>query len=59
MPYSVVVGYHHFGGRCCFHFHPEDAGGSPLKHYMASQPRRPQLESSPLWKPQILQHTKH
>jgi hypothetical protein len=55
---SVVVGYQCLRGPCCLQ-HPEDGGsmdlqntGVPSQHYMASQTIRPQLETSPLWKPQ-------
>jgi len=41
--------------------HPEDGGSMVLwevgilsQHYTASEPRRPRLESSPLWEPKIL-----
>jgi hypothetical protein len=48
---NVVVGYQCFRGPCCLHLH--QYGGSKViwniqilpQHYMASQPRRPQLES--------------
>jgi len=43
---SVVIGYQHIGG-------PEDGGSKVLQntgilsqHYLASQPKRPQLKSS-------------
>jgi len=59
---SVVVGYQCFGGQCCLHLqvlHHEDGGsmdlwnvGTLLEHYTASQPRRPQRETSPPWKSQ-------
>jgi len=41
--YSVTVGYQHFGGYCW----------RWRQHYTVSQPRRPPLESSLPWKPQI------
>jgi len=51
MPCSVVVGYKRFGAPCCLHFQGEDGGsmdlrnvGILLKHYTASQPRRPRLD---------------
>jgi len=31
--------------------------GILLQHYTVSEPRRPQYESSPQWKPQILQQS--
>jgi len=41
------------------HLHPEDGGSMGLwnagilpQHYTASQPRRPQTETSSSWKPQ-------
>jgi hypothetical protein len=37
---SIVVGYQCFRGPCCLHLLSQ--------HYMVSQPRRPQLESSHL-----------
>jgi len=57
MQCSGVVGYHYFRGTCCFHLcHPEDGGSKILQntdilphHYMASQPRRPQLRNDMLW----------
>jgi hypothetical protein len=58
---SFVAGYKHFRRLCCTHFHPESGGRKVLRnlmilsqHYTASQSRRPGLESSPSWKPQIL-----
>jgi hypothetical protein len=60
-PCSVVVRYHRFGGPCLppFSFPPEDGGSmDPWKvrilrqNYTASQPRRPQYETSPSWKSQ-------
>jgi len=51
MPCSIVVGYQHFRGLCCLHLWSEDGGSMVLQNvdipsqcYMASQPRRPQLE---------------
>jgi hypothetical protein len=47
-------------GTLQFTLHPEDWDNDVLRnvgilpqHYTAPQPRRPRLESSPLWKPQI------
>jgi hypothetical protein len=64
-PYSVVVGHQLFRGLYC-----EDGGSIELwnvgilpQHYMASQSRRPRLETSPPWKarnskPEIVSLTK-
>jgi hypothetical protein len=58
-PCSVVVWYRLFRGPCCLHLHPEDVGSMVLRNvgtlplqYMASQRRRPGLETSPPWKSQ-------
>jgi hypothetical protein len=63
-PCSVMIGYQHLGEPCCFHLQGGDGDGmvlwnigTLLQHYMVSQPRRPQLESSPPWIPQILWQT--
>jgi len=51
-PYNVMIGYQNFRGPCCLHLQ-----GSILQQQcMASQPRRPQLEISLLWKSQNLQN---
>jgi len=41
MSYDNVVGYQHFRGPCCLHFH--GATGILPHHYKVSQTRRPQL----------------
>jgi len=63
---SVAVGHQHFGGPCCLHhqsqgLHCEDWDCTVFQNIgilpqgdTASQPRRPQLESSLLLKSQIL-----
>jgi hypothetical protein len=44
-----LVGYQHYGGsKFLWNL------GILLQHCTASQPRRPQLKCSPLWKPQIM-----
>jgi hypothetical protein len=59
---SAVVGYQRSRGPCCLHLLGDGGGSTDLwnaailpQHYMTSQPRRPRLESSPPWKPQISQ----
>jgi hypothetical protein len=63
-PYNVAVGRQRFGGPCCLPYLPEDGDSKVLRnvgilqHYTASQPGKPRLESSPMWKPQIARHTR-
>jgi len=67
-PCSVVIRYQSFGGQCCLHLQvvtSEDGGGIVLRNvgvlpqqYTASRLRRPRLESSLPWKPQI-SHTEN
>jgi hypothetical protein len=54
---SVVIGYQHFRCLCHLHLFPQDGGSMDLWNvgvlpqlYITSQPRRPQSESSRLWK---------
>jgi len=65
IPCSDVVGHQYFGGPCCLHLQG-DGGSMVLQNvgilphvYTVSQPRRPWLESSSLWKPQIPHYSKY
>jgi hypothetical protein len=53
-PCRIVVIYKRFGDPCCLHLQGENVG-ILQQHYTASRPRRPRLECSPPWKPQISQ----